>query len=221
MGSHEDATLSEVQAVFSTFELLESILSLLSFEEVFKATQVCRFWQDVISESSTLQQLFYLQPAEPTLMAHQFFTRCDCEPSRRTQRTLRFIGDTGHTILARLHPHISVTTEPSWPTDTIDDFEKQVSRLGRRNPWQNTFLTQPPCTKVSIHKSCRCRRSDWADRVFHSPEGIQLGWLALQLENWLEGHPGLYLKGRPVTVSLRDTVVLSFSSYEAAVAETF
>lgn len=167
---------------FATTELLEYIFTSLSIEDLIYAQRVNRKWHDVIAASKKLHPnlfltavpcqayLYWKKQASCIRAPYGYYTPCLTPTPRDNHRC-----------------HIITQPHPAFRCDTFDQFKSDIiifinyADLKRwtSGPLEDTFLTQPPCYKVSVDVVSRDGRTsrDANNTFLTDEEGIRFGAL--------------------------------------------
>lgn len=145
-------------AVFLTTELLENILKILPMKDLLLAQRVSRYWQSVITESVSLQQMLFFKPKQADF-CWLFDEAGKLKWPQRVDRDYELPGDSEHLTLLK-HAEMNSMIFEVGANDNIWDsaprqggtnvMAKPKSRLKRpaakypEASWRKMLISQPP-----------------------------------------------------------------------------
>jgi hypothetical protein len=129
-------------AVFSTNELLCSIVTHLPLNDIVVATGVCRTWRNALAMDLTIHRKLFFRPIE----IHEVMAESDFV--RNTEKPIPM--DKCH-VIGVYHPSIDKICggvqagAHGWLISDVHRFP----RFDHEGSWREMFVTQPPCKSIT------------------------------------------------------------------------
>ena len=194
-----------------TRELLCNIVTHLPFQGILAATGVCREWRAALVGDPNIREDLFLKPAKVRLvLAHKKFMR-------NTEITIPLNGchilGTTLPLLNSIFDKITFVMKGakfSTSTNRPGNSIRHMPASGfdaANNFWRDMFITQPPCSKISISAHRRLKGPfvvyERYDMNFRRARGIKLGELYDLFHSRLTADYYEY----PVVLTVRDWIL--------------
>ena len=172
------AGVPATSAIFTVPEVVENILTSLGLLDIIRAERVNRQWKDIILSSTALRTTRWIEPVDtdpPQCVGFKFVAA-----SREFEPELSPPEAAGSVPIVDLHPALTLVPCTFAPRIECEVDIASGLRLWDSTRLRETFVTQPPCTHltVSVHGYCGKRQVYKAMNV-SDRAGVRMGRLAL------------------------------------------
>jgi hypothetical protein len=200
-------------AVFLIPELLEIVLSFLSFEDLLVADRVCKHWNEIMSASRILQRRLFLIGLPQG--SSRKLDRSAPQPATSVLTAINHPEESTATLKVKLHPFLqNCLTKPLNQEQCVSTIPSGES-IGRLVNLQSKrlkqmFVTQPPARRIKL-RFYICTYTFWTPdsssrAVIHwleliNPKGVNLGQVGTAVRQTLMHDDGAAVEVQKAVIS--------------------
>lgn len=181
--------MASTEAVLKTYELLEAILSHLDLSSLTRSMRVCQTWNNLITRSTTLNNIRILVPVEKLNHCHPSFHHADTRPQEVETLGQIPLYDTQNSMALKYHKDIFWPSGQAYQTHASRTYlgsylkfsPSAVEHDSRFPGAGDKFATVPPCQAIAL----RILRED-TYCVVYVPSGVRVKDLRQAVEGMLE-----------------------------------